>query len=247
MGEMTRMIKKVAAHIRRYNPYSVYAAKSELKGEVGASYLTWMWWILDPVLFMFVYVFITVVVFKSQGEYLPVVVIIGLTVWNFFNKTVMVSVKIVNTFRGIVSKIYIPKYMLILEKLYVNFFKMTISFGIVVGFAVAYRLRPTIHLLECILLVLLLVLLRFLFYLSGVFYDVSERLSQTVMWGLNVGRLMVTVNPIAYVIDEFRKVIIYGQAVRVDLYLYWLVVSGALLYLGLKLMYRFENSYIKVV
>ena len=85
------MLKKVAAHIKRYNPYSMYAAKSELKGEVGSSYLTWMWWILDPVLFMLVYVFITVVVFKSQGEYLPVVVIIGLTVWNFFNKTVMVS------------------------------------------------------------------------------------------------------------------------------------------------------------
>ena len=93
----------------------MYAAKSELKGEVGSSYLTWLWWILDPVLFMLVYVFITVVVFKSKGEFLPVVVIIGLTVWNFFNKTVMVSVKIVNTFRGIVSKIYIPKYMLILE------------------------------------------------------------------------------------------------------------------------------------
>ena len=91
------------------------------------------------------------------------------------------------------------------------------------------------------------VILRFLFYLSGVFYDVSERLSQTVIWGLNVGRLMVTVNPIAYIIDEFRKVIIYGQAVRADLYLYWLLISGVLLYLGLKLMYRFENSYIKVV
>lgn len=270
---MTRMLKKVAAHIRRYNPYSVYAAKSELKGEVASSYLTWMWWILDPVLFMFVYVFITVVVFKSTGKYLPVVVIIGLTVWNFFNKTVMISVKIVNAFRGIVSKIYIPKYMLILEKLYVNFFKMLISFGIVAGFAAAYRLPPTVHLLECILLVFLLllltlaccvlvahfgvyvndlynvvqVILRFLFYLSGVFYDVSERLSQTVIWGLNVGRLMVTVNPIAYIIDEFRKVIIYGQAVRADLYLYWLLISGVLLYVGLKLMYRFENSYIKVV
>ena len=110
------MLKKLALHIKRYNPYSLYAAKSELKGEVGSSYLTWLWWILDPVLFMLVYVFITVVVFRSQGEYLPVVVIIGLTVWNFFNKTVMISVKIVNTFRGIVSKIYIPKYMLILEK-----------------------------------------------------------------------------------------------------------------------------------
>ena len=93
---------KVWRHLKRYNPYSVYAAKSELKSEVSASYLTWIWWILDPVLFMLVYVFITVVVFRTEGEYLPVVVIIGLTVWNFFNKNVSISVKIVNTFKGIV-------------------------------------------------------------------------------------------------------------------------------------------------
>lgn len=267
------MLKKIAAHIKRYNPYSMYAAKSELKGEVGNSYLTWLWWILDPVLFMLVYVFITVVVFKSKGEYLPVVVIIGLTVWNFFNKTVMISVKIVNTFRGIVSKIYIPKYMLILEKLYVNFFKMLISFGIVAGFAAAYRIRPTIHLLYCVpvvLLTLLLtmgcgvivahfgvyindlynvvqVILRFMFYLSGVFYDVSDRLSQTTFFGLNVGRMMITVNPVAYIIDELRKIIIYGQSLRFEMFVYWLIISLVLLWAGLKLMYRFENSYIKVV
>ena len=267
------MLKKLALHIKRYNPYSLYAAKSELKGEVGSSYLTWLWWILDPVLFMLVYVFLTVVVFRSQGEYLPVVVIIGLTVWNFFNKTVMISVKIVNTFRGIVSKIYIPKYMLILEKLYVNFFKMLISFGIVAGFAAAYRIKPTAHLLYCVpvvLLILLLtlgcgvivahfgvyindlynvvqVILRFMFYLSGVFYDVGDRLSKTTFFGLNVGRLMITVNPVAYVIDELRKIIIYGQSLRFEMYIYWLVISLVLLCIGLKLMYRFENSYIKVV
>ncbi len=267
------MLKKVAAHIRRYNPYSMYAAKSELKGEVGSSYLTWLWWILDPVLFMLVYVFITVVVFKSRGKYLPVVVIIGLTVWNFYNKTVMVSVKIVNTFRGIVSKIYIPKYMLILEKLYVNAFKMAISFGIVAAFAAAYKIPPTLNLFWCIpviFLTLLLtlacsvlvahfgvyindlynvvqVILRFMFYLSGVFYDVGDRLSQTTFFGLNVGKMMITVNPVAYVIDELRKIIIYGQSLRVDMFLYWLVISLILLFAGLKLMYRFENSYIKVV
>lgn len=267
------MLKKIAAHVRRYNPYSMYAAKSELKGEVGSSYLTWLWWILDPVLFMLVYVFITVVVFKSQGEYLPVVVIIGLTVWNFFNKTVMVSVKIVNTFRGIVSKIYIPKYMLILEKLYVNAFKMVISFGIVATFAAAYRIRPTMNLVwtvPLILLSLLLtfacsvwvahfgvyindlynvvqVILRFMFYLSGVFYDVGDRLSQTTFLGLNVGRLMITVNPVAYVIDELRKIIIYGAPLRWEMFLYWTAVSVILAFVGLKLMYRYENSYIKVV
>lgn len=267
------MLKKVIRHIKRYNPYSLYAAKSELKGEVGSSYLTWAWWILDPVLFMLVYVFITVVVFKTKGEYLPVIVIIGLTVWNFFNKTVMISVKIVNTFRGIVSKIYIPKYMLLLEKLYVNLFKMLISFGIVAAFALAYHIPPTIYLLYCgplFLLLLLMsfaccvivahfgvyindlynvvqVILRFLFYLSGVFYDVGERLSSTTFLGFNIGKLMVSVNPVAYIIDEFRAIIIYGQPLRLALYLYWTVLSLALLYLGLKLMYRYENSYIKVV
>lgn len=267
------MLRRVVKHIKRYNPYAIYAAKSELKGEVGGSYLTWLWWILDPVLFMLVYVFITVVVFKSKGEYLPVVVIIGLTVWNFFNKTVMISVKIVNTFRGIVSKIYIPKYMLILEKLYVNFFKMFISFGIVAGFAVAYRIKPTLYLIYCfpvIFLILLLtfslsvlaahfgvyindlynvvqVILRFMFYLSGVFYDVGDRLSHTFLFGVNVGKLMVMVNPIAYAIDELRKLIIYNQPLRIELYLYWLAVTVVLLAFGLKLMYRYENSYIKVV
>ena len=267
------MLRKIATHIRRYNPYSVYAAKSELKGEVGSSYLTWLWWLLDPVLFMLVYVFITVVVFRSEGEYLPVVVIIGLTVWNFFNKTVMVSVKIVNTFRGIVSKIYIPKYMLILEKLYVNAFKMIISFGIVAVFAAVYRIRPTVHLIGCVPLIFLIllltfacgvwvahfgvyindlynvvqVILRFMFYLSGVFYDVSDRLSRTTFLGLNVGRMMITVNPVSYVIDELRKIIIYGQPLRWEMFLYWTVISVVLALAGLKLMYRHENSYIKVV
>lgn len=267
------MLKRVAGHIKRYNPYSMYAAKSELKGEVGSSYLTWMWWILDPVLFMLVYVFITVVVFKSRGQYLPVTVIIGLTVWNFFNKTVMVSVKIVNTFRGIVSKIYIPKYMLILEKLYVNAFKMIISFGIVAAFAAAYKIHPTVNLIGCIPVFFLIltmtmacsvmaahfgvyindlynvvqVILRFMFYLSGVFYDVSDRLSETSFLGFSVGKMMITVNPVAYMIDELRKIIIYGQPLRADLYIYWMIISVVLLSAGLKLMYRFENSYIKVV
>ncbi len=267
------MLKKVITHFKRYNPYSMYAAKSELKGEVGSSYLTWLWWILDPVLFMLVYVFITVVVFKSKGEFLPVVVIIGLTVWNFFNKTVMVSVKIVNTFRGIVSKIYIPKYMLILEKLYVNFFKMLISFGIAAVFAAAYQIPPTGNLLYCIPVLFLIILmtlaccilaahfgvyindlynvvqviLRFMFYLSGVFYDVGDRLSGAYILGINVGRLMISVNPVAYMIDELRQIIIYGQPLRVEMFLYWSVISLVLLFMGLKLMYRYENSYIKVV
>lgn len=267
------MIAKIIRHLQRYNPYSVYAAKSELKGEVSASYLTWIWWILDPVLFMLVYVFITVVVFRSSGEYLPVVVIIGLSVWNFFNKNVSISVRIVYAFKGIVSKIYVPKYMLILEKMYVNFFKMLISFGIVAGFLLAYRIPFRLQLLGCVPLIVLLfvltlacciivahfgvyvndlynivqVILRFLFYLSGVFYDIGARLGERMFLGFDLNWLMTHVNPIAYLIDEMRRIIIYGESMDPWLFLYWLLISLALLWLGLFLMYRHENSYVKVV
>lgn len=267
------MFSKIVNHIKRYNPYSVYAAKSELKGEVSSSYLTWIWWILDPVLFMLVYVFITVVVFRSNGEYLPVVVIIGLTVWNFFNKNVSISVRIVNTFKGIVSKIYIPKYMLILEKMYVNFFKMLISFGIVIGFMLAYHIPFRIQLICCIPIIVLLfvltlsiciivahfgvyvndlynivqVILRFMFYLSGVFYDIGDRLGERMFLGLNLNWLMTHGNPIAYLIDELRSIIIYGEWMNLKMFLYWTILSFVLLFIGLHLMYRHENSYVKVV
>ena len=267
------MIQKAWRHLKRYNPYSIYAAKSELKSEVSASYLTWIWWILDPVLFMLVYVFITVVVFRSQGEYLPVVVIIGLTIWNFFNKNVSISVKIVNTFKGIVSKIYIPKYMLILEKMYVNFFKMMISFGIVAGFMIAYGIPFRPQLLYCLPLLVLVfiltlaccvivahfgvyvndlynivqVILRFMFYLSGVFYDIGDRLGDGTFMGIDIGWLMTHVNPVAYLINEFRQIIIYGESLRPLMFIYWLVFSLVLLAIGLFLMYRHENNYVKVV
>lgn len=267
------MFSKIRQSLKRYHPYAVYAAKSELKGEVSSSYLTWIWWILDPVLFMLVYVFITVVVFRSDGAYLPVVVIIGLTVWNFFNKNVSISVRIVHTFKGIVSKIYIPKYMLILEKMYVNLFKMIISFGIVAGFMIAYQIPFRLQLLCCVPIIVLLflltlsigiivahfgvyvndlynivqVILRFMFYLSGVFYDIGDRLGERLFLGFDLNWLMTHCNPIAYLIDELRKIIIYGEWMDPWMFLYWSVIAGCLLGLGLRFMYRHENNYVKVV
>ena len=45
-------MKRFIKDMRRYLPYTKYAAKSGLKSEVATSHLSWLWWILDPVLFM---------------------------------------------------------------------------------------------------------------------------------------------------------------------------------------------------
>lgn len=163
--------------------------------------------------------------------------------------------------------------MLILEKMYVNFFKMMISFGIVVMFMIAYQIPFRWQLIYCIPLVFLVflltlaccvivahfgvyvndlynivqVILRFMFYLSGVFYDISDRLGERLFLGFHIGRLMTLVNPIAYIIDELRNIIIYGETIRWDIFLYWTLFSLIFLFIGLWLMYRHENNYVKVV
>lgn len=77
---MDRFIRDV----KKYYKYTIYAAKSELKSEVANSHLSWMWWILDPLLFMVVYSFVAVIVFQKGEPYLPVFIFIGYNSWNFF-------------------------------------------------------------------------------------------------------------------------------------------------------------------
>ena len=81
-------MKRFIDDIKKYNKYAMYSAKSGLKSEVANSYLSWMWWILDPLLFMLVYSFISIIVFGKGEQYFPIFVFIGLSSWTFFDKNI---------------------------------------------------------------------------------------------------------------------------------------------------------------
>ena len=134
-------MKRFVNDIKKYYKFTIYSAKSELKSEIANSHLSWLWWILDPLLFMMVYSFISIIVFSKSEPYFPVFVFIGLASWQFFEKTVKVSVKLVSNNRSIVSKVYLPKYILILQKMGVQGFKMMISYILVVIMMVGYRIH----------------------------------------------------------------------------------------------------------
>lgn len=102
--------------IKKFFNYTVFSSKAELKSEVAGSFLSWLWWILDPFFFMLVYSFIAILVFKSGEPYFPVFVFIGLNCWQFFSKVVKSCVKVVQSKKMIVTKVYIPKHIFILEK-----------------------------------------------------------------------------------------------------------------------------------
>jgi ABC-type polysaccharide/polyol phosphate export permease len=83
--------------------------------------------------------------------------------------------------------------------------------------------------------------LRMLFYLSGVFYNIKEKLKGTV------GFLMIRVNPVAFLMNEARKVCLYGKMLSLEGMLFWLVIGLIISAIGISIIHKYENSYAKVI
>ena len=260
-------MKKFFKDISKYFRYMIYSAKAELNSEVANSYLGWLWWLLNPMFFMIIYYFVSVIVFRSGEPYFAAFVFIGLSLWDFFNRVVSTSPKLVTNNKEIVSKVYIPKYILLIEKIFVSFFKMLISLALVCVMLVFYRVDITLYILNFIPILVLLVILTFafscillhfgvfvedlsnlttvvlklVFYLSGIFYLVSKKLpspyNSYLLWG----------NPLAYCIESSRNAILYGNPVDYKIYIVWLIIGIVLSIIGVKTIQKYENSYVKVI
>ena len=260
------IIKRFIHDIQKYYRYSVVSAKSQLKVEVADSYLNWIWWFLEPLCFMLIYNYVFGQVFNAREQYFSVYIFIGLSMWNFFNKMVQGSVKIIRLNKSVISRVYFPKYILLLTKTWVNGFKMLVSFGIVAAMMLVFRIPITWNILFAIPILLILTLFTFgcscflmhwgvyvndlsnaikiltkmLFYITGVFYNLEKRIPE-------IGTALNRYNPVAFLLTSMRQCLIYGQAPMLKLMLIWLVVSLLLAYLGIRTIYKEENSYVKAI
>jgi len=260
-------MKKFTNNIKKYFKYAVYSAKADLKSEVANSYLNWLWWLLDPICFMLIYTFIVKIVFKSSEPNFAVFVFIGLTAWDYFSKNIRSSVKIVSNNKAIVSKIYIPKYILVLQKSFVNAFKMMISWLLIFIMMIIFNVPFTLNLLYIIPILITLyivtfgmccillhfgifvedlanvteIVLKLLFYLSGIFYMISTRVPKPY------NHFLLDFNPVAFLIDCFRKCILYANHPHLSYLVIWFIMGCLFSVIGISVIHKYENSYAKVI
>ena len=253
--------------LQRYYRYIFYSAKCMLKQEVANSFLNWVWLILNPILFMLVYAFVQIVVFGNKTPYLASFIFVALTAWNFFNACIGSSVRMMKRYQGIISKVYVPKFVFLLSNMMVNGFKMLVSFTITLVSIWIYQVPfsplmfwsvPYLLLLflvsfglSCILLHvgvfiddlanIVQIALRMLFFLSGVFYDLEGRLG-----GLG-GVLAERLNPVAHVIVQLRRVMLYNTPPDLRWFLLWTAAGLLLTAIGVSLIYRYERRYVKSI
>lgn len=251
---------------KKYFRYSVFSAKAQLKAEVADSYLNWIWWILEPFCMMLIYTFIFGRVFNAREPYFPIFVYIGLGMWQFFERTIKQSIRLVKNNKSIVTKVYMPKFILILTRIWINGFKMMVSYGIVVVMMLFYKVPVTWNVLYFIPIILVLfiftfgcsaflmhfgvyvadltnvmnIVLKFLFYLTGIFYNIETKIDE-------IGPLLAKANPMAFLITSMRRCLIYESTPGRKMLLLWLIVSLVISTFGLIKIYKYENSYVKMI
>lgn len=253
--------------MKKYWGFAVYAAKSDLRAEVANSYLNWLWWVLEPTASMIIYTLVFGIVFKTNETFFPIFVFLGITMWDFFSRCMTSSVELIRANQNIISKVYMPKYILLIQRMLVLAFKMLINMGLIVVLMIIYNVPVGINLLGliptfivfftfcfgCGLILLhigvyvndltnaLNIVLNLTFYITGIFYNVQKSFPAPF------GYLFQRVNPIAYFMFCMRKCILYNETPSFVMLGVWFIISVLLSAFGLHLIYKNENDYVKMI
>ncbi len=254
-------------NIKKYHAYAVYAAKAQLKSEVATSYLNWIWWILEPFCTMIIYVIVFGYIFEASEENYTVFLFLGILLWNFFSGVVRTSVSVVKSNQDIISRVYVPKYILLLSLMYQFVCKFAFGMLVEIIMMIIYHVKFDWHMFSVIpfllgfflftfscssvlvhfgvyvrdLTYVVGIVLNFIMFLSGIFYSIEGRLP-----GL-YGRIAGQVNPVAFFISSARNILIYEKAVSYPWLIIWCMISVCILAIGVDLIHKNENNYAKVV
>lgn len=245
----------------KYRDYIKYSSKVVLTTRYSNTYLGILWWFIDPLLLMCIYSFVYLVIFNIQAANYVVFILSGLVIWRWISNSITQSSAAISSKIGILEQVAVPKYVFPLVTLIVETMLFMMAFLLVVIAMGVDGVMPTFHLIELLPLVTVTFIwlfgvsllvshygafiadlkpaiaygMRFIFYLSPVFYEVS-RLPTSI-------QSLYMLNPVAIILESFRNVIIRGTSPD---YIGLMIILGmGLLFIwtGLFLIQKHDKDY----
>jgi lipopolysaccharide transport system permease protein len=241
-----------------------YKGLADLHAEAARAYVGFIWWILEPLLYMAAFYVAFGLGLRGGGTHTLTFLLCGLVPWKWFSSTIQSGSNSIQANSGLIQQVYLPKYVLPCMVLVTNSMKFLIILGLLLllvaglhGVAVSWLALPVVVLVELMLVAALASLaaalvpllpdlslvidngLLVLMFVSGVFNDVS-RLPATLAY-------LLSFNPMVQVIAAYRAVLLdqtwpaWGE-------LAWVAVFSGLLYaFAFSLLRRFDRVYPKVM
>jgi lipopolysaccharide transport system permease protein len=222
------------------------------------SALGWTWAALQPLALMGIYtiIFTRVTTVATGGTPYPVFVFSALLPWIFFSSTISNAVNGLVLYPNLLTKMYFPREIIPLSYLVASFTDFCIASVILGGLMVHYKVPLTWHLLYAIPIVVILAgfAAAIALFFSAVqvrFRDVGLAMPFLLqVWMFTVPvvyslqavpvrlRGLYLLDPVAGLIDSFRRVVIDGAAPDFRT----LAFCGAIVAASLPLAYAFFKS-----
>lgn len=102
-----------------------------LKTSVATTRLGWLWWVLDPLVMMWIYYFMVKVVFGRGGENYHLVALTGIVSWQFFAKAVKLTASTLARNRLLLVHTRIPLEVFTVVPVLIQAFFALIGYAIV--------------------------------------------------------------------------------------------------------------------
>ncbi|HGO5856179.1 TPA: ABC transporter permease [Mannheimia haemolytica] len=240
-------------------------ASLNLRSETSVNYLSYGWWVIEPLLHMVVYYFVFKILLQRGGDDYVVFLMTGLIPWLWFAKSVSHAQGSILGAKRLMGQVYLPKIFFPLTGLFQDAIKQMVVFTILIGFLLCVGLVPSfiwLGLIPIIFLQFLFIIaisllaalivpfirdfsliiptvLQFLMFCSGVFYryeSIPEHIQRYFF-----------INPMAVFLRAYRDIFISDMFLPFNLFLYVSILTLGLLYLAILLFKKLDFLLPRVV
>lgn len=238
---------------------------ANLKAESSRYYLSYLWWAIEPILYMSVFYVVFGLLLKRGTDDFVAYLMVGLIPWFWFYKTVTQAMPSILQARQLMLQVNLPKVIFPLIVVGQNFAKeivvllLLFIFLFFIGVEVisTWMYFPIIVFVQlllimaCSLIVAAIVPfvpdvqffvtsgLQLLMFISGVFYA-TKSIPETF-------QDLFFMNPIAALLREYRNILLYGEMPNWGFLALIACVSIVLLFLAFAFIYRQDKKYPRVV
>jgi len=180
-------------------------AVTEFKRVYFGTVLGYLWSLIRPLMLFGVLLFVFTQIFRigsEQVEYYPVMLLLGIVLFTFFQESTTNSVTAVVSQEGVVRKTQFPRLVIPLATVLTGLFNLALNLVVVFGFVLAFGVDPTWTWL------LLPVALAFLFVftaaMSAALSVLYVRFRDVAIIWLVVAQMLFYTTPILYPVTAFE-------------------------------------------
>jgi ABC-type polysaccharide/polyol phosphate export permease len=249
-----------------------YLVQADLKKKGADTLLGNIWWILDPLLQMVVYVILVSIIFQRSEPDYPLFIFAAILPWKWFTSAVGDGITAVTTQGQLIKQIAFPKIVLPVAVTVAGIANFCFGLVALAGLMLAFysdRLTAFVLLIPLVAVVQLVFtlavalavaavnvffrdvgnvarhVLRLWFYVSPALYS-ADTLNHALDGHPTVASLLV-LNPFYVLFDAYRNVIYDGRLPQFEPLLVLFVVSLGLLAVGTLVFKRLEPAFAKVL